>query len=122
MNKVTISRIIAGIMLFIVVFTAAVIVLIPKNIGLGQPSPSVVPSYQPTPIPLTKVQFLSMLPIVEQSFRIEYFNTTDKLIITITENPYDQNKQIAEEWLRKKGIDPDKYNIIWTSTRNVQQK
>lgn len=87
------------------------------------------PQPTPTPRPLTlqdqqvlsqnKQRLVSQLPYISSQFTVEYFPDRDYFFIQIQRQPYEQNKALAQEWMKQNGVDPDRVNIQWGSVRGA---
>lgn len=78
----------------------------------------------PTPesqITASSIQLLiSKLPVVTDKYIIQYFQKTKKFSINILENPYEENKKLAEDWFKEQGIENlSKLNIFYSTPRGV---
>lgn len=58
--------------------------------------------------------FFDQLPYFGTGFVVEYFPSSDKFLVTITKNPFNQYKSLAKEWFTKNGLDPETLNITWS--------
>ena len=86
-------------------------------------NPATIAQPSPTPIPtatLTREQLISQTPIETKEFNIEYYIESDTFRITIKENPYEENKAKAEQWLQDRGLGPNDLNILWAAYFGVE--
>lgn len=144
MRKQELYIFIAVIILVIFIFISYAIFSLFSRPSSPQPSPSPIPTpvrspqpsrildispgpiATPTPSPsasvspsLTKEQLLDTLPIRTPLFNIEHYTKDDLFRITIKENPYQENQNLAQQWFRDRGIDPSGLNIYWDAFPNV---
>ena len=134
------------IVLFVIlIILALVVIVIAPRIYRERPSPSPETSTpSPTFIPLpssffspepqattlpspvsqkiiSRQELINLTPVETPEFNIEYFSTSDSIIVTIKKSPYEQSQAKAEEWFRQRGIvDFDAYKIEWSSYRYLE--
>lgn len=66
--------------------------------------------------------FLKELPIDNDNWNISYTQTVDRLFVTIKTDPVEENKTAVLKFLKSKGIDTTKENIIWNTVAGVGDK
>jgi len=70
-----------------------------------------------------KKEFIKKLPLYLESFNVEYFSSEELFLITISQNPLEENKKKAAEWLKSQGFsndDLERIKIGFTHPRFVQ--
>lgn len=72
------------------------------------------PTATTEPTKKTEETFFDQLPYFGTGFVVEYFPSSDKFLVTITKNPFNQYKNLAKEWFTKNGLDPETLNITWS--------
>jgi len=89
---------------------------------------SPVPTLFPTPTPsqlylspVLKNELVEAMPIVQSGYTIEYLRTSDTFVVTVLEDPYETNKQLADNWFIDQGVeDLRSLNIMYHRLRDVQ--
>lgn len=89
------------------------------------PSPSQEDPLHESPSPtqpsLSRKELIDLLPITTDSYNIEYFAASDEIVVTIKQEPYEENRKKSERWFIEKGFsDFDKARITWTALRFIQ--
>lgn len=95
---------------------------ITKEAIILTPTPVKVINNLKSIIPISsRAQLIRMLPVRTDVFTIEYLAKSDTIIVTITKNPYTQNKQKALDWFKERGItDINSLNILLVHLRYVK--
>jgi hypothetical protein len=121
MNKILYLRI-AGILVGGVLFFGMLMLLLLPHQENNEPeqSPRPVPTTTAETIALTKLQLISLMPVVNPEFRIEYYKENDEFLVTILQSPYAESRAKAEEWLHSRGIDKNKFKLTWSALSNVE--
>ena len=81
-------------------------------------SPFIVPSPSPDYLPLppegattSKEGLINLLPVQTVNFDIEYLSSDDLFVITIKNNPYQENLSKDEQWFEEWGLNIDDLNV-----------
>lgn len=97
------------------------------QVTVPTPSPISIPptdTINATP-PTTQKDILPnlihFLPFDSQEFSVEFYGSTQAVVVTIKESPYEENKKKAQDWLQNHGItNLNDLKIIYTSYRWVR--
>ncbi|MBI2590353.1 MAG: hypothetical protein HYW33_00525 [Candidatus Blackburnbacteria bacterium] len=66
-----------------------------------------------------KQRLISQLPFSSEQFTVQYFPDQDYFLISIQRQPYENNKALAESWMRQNGVDPGYVTIQWSAVRGA---
>ncbi len=85
------------------------------------PSPILLPSSLPSPIPgePTKDSLINLMPVQADFANIEYLSSIDAFAVTIKKNPYQENRARVEAWFEDVGFNPSQLNIYWQTYPEV---
>lgn len=84
------------------------------------PSPTPLPKPDVASKPISREKFIGFLPVESEEFKIEYFATSDSIVVTITKSPLKENTAKSKKWLNDLGItDFKRFNITWVSSPYV---
>lgn len=84
--------------------------------------PSPQPSFSPNQIgEITKEGLINLLPIQTPRYNIEYLSGNDVFVVTIKQNPYEENRLETKEWFKSQGFNPDALKIYWRTYPEVEK-
>lgn len=75
------------------------------------------PTYIPTLNPLIKKKVIGLLPVTTDEYLIEYFPASDKFVVSIIKEPYEENVLEVENWFKSNGVNPKSVKIFWSLPR-----
>src|SRR5258708_3390617 len=131
MNKTTILKVLAVVLVSSLIFIAYIWSLAskpnPKKYDISKFSP---PALENSPSPtassldnsalqpslseqdLVEQKILNQLPFITAAFKIEYFANPPLYLVTIKQNPFEENVKTANQWFLDQGLkDLDSLNI-----------
>jgi len=139
LKKLSITKIIIGLIVFSFLLEVIFSLINSNNGNNGTkpfPTPTRVdqpipvfkkPTATPQPFPTTTEQdsnlqeekIISLMPVVSDSYNIEYLFLINTFVVTIKESPYTQNREKAMKWFMSHGVNPNSPNIIYRKYRWV---
>lgn len=59
-------------------------------------------------------QFISKIPYAQEEFGFSYSKNKDQIYVNIFKEPYDENRQLAEKWIKDNGQNPENLKLFYT--------